>query len=139
MRIVHSTRTPDSGGWLALLVMGVIVIGFTMAASYMLPFVVGAIVLALAIAVLIRERSKLPPPDEAIADLKDGGRRPMPLFGPQMVIQQRPVVTGHPVGLLIAIVFMLILLFATPVSAIFVLALFAAGFAIGLVQWLRHR
>ncbi|HEX9760118.1 MAG TPA: hypothetical protein VGA40_04325 [Candidatus Acidoferrales bacterium] len=136
---MQSTRTLDSGGWLALMVMGVIVVGFAMAASYMLPFVIGAIVLGFAIAVLIRERSKLPPPDEAIADLKDGGRRPMPIFGPQMVIQQRPVVTGHPVGLLIAVVFMLILLFATPVSAAFVLALVLCGLLIWLVQWLRHR
>lgn len=134
-----TTLKLDSGGWLALLVMGVIVVGFTMAASHMLPFVGGAIVLALAIAVMIRERSKLPPPDEAIADLKDGGRRPMPLFGPQMVIQQRPVVTGHPVGLLIAVVFMLILLFATPISAVFVLALILTTLVIGLAQWLRHR
>lgn len=139
MRTVQSARTLDSGGWLTLLVMGVIVTGFAMAASYMLPFVFGAIVLALAIAVLIRKRSKLSPPDEAVADLKDGGRRPMRLFGPHYTIQQNPLVTGHPVGLLIAIVFLLILLFATPISAIFVLALILVTLVIGLAQWVRHR
>ena len=67
------------------------------------------------------------------------GRKPMPLFGPDAQIEIRPWITGHPVGLVIAVGLGILLWVALPGVRMFLVGAVALGGLIGAVLWWKHR
>jgi hypothetical protein len=61
------------------------------------------------------------------------------LFGPNMQIEIKPTITGHPVGLVIAIGLWILLWVALPGVRMFLLGAVALGGVIGALLWWKHR
>jgi hypothetical protein len=105
-----------------------------------LPVFAGVAAVAVVIALLIScQHRKAIPADvwESEADLARDRERPV--FGPNFQIELRPVVTGHPVGLVIAVALLATLYIGVPAARMFLLGVVAAGFAFGAFLRWRNR
>jgi len=65
-------------------------------------------------------------------------RKPLPLFGPDMLILHRVHLGAHPIGGVLALGLAIYLWLALPESRLFILLSLVAGGLLGLAHWLRR-
>ena len=130
---MKEAKEVKDSGLLSVLVIATIGLVFFVAIPGLRLVFAGVPVAAAAIAaVLWRVHSKSP------VDI-ERERRALPIFGPNLQIEIRPTVRGHPVGLVLALVMLVILVVALPMAQMFLLGAAGAGVLFAAILWLRHR
>lgn len=125
-------------------IVGLVIIGFFLVMMMTLPEAWPLFLLLLgvgaAIAFWMESSEARGYPNTMYAEHKniEANGRPM-MFGPDMQIQWKPTISGHPVGIVLIIGLGLVLLGRVPLFLPFLIGTVALGTLVGFVLWWKHR
>jgi hypothetical protein len=124
--------------------VGLVIVGFFLVMMMTLPEAWPLFLLLLGIGASIafwmeaREARGFPEKLESEHTDIEADGRPL-MFGPDMHIEWKPVISSHPVGIVLIVGLGLVLLGRVPLFLPFLLGAVALGALVGLVLWWKHR